>query len=155
MGSFPSQVRAWAGRKRRGCPRTQSGRGAPASRPVLLVAAHLSSSSRLVDPRASSVAVQTPVSSGVLEASRDFTRQPSVPPKYSCWSPRPCGHWVAGKQIGLVKICTCVFSQNLRKSHLHVDKEICLCCSNNHFLTGGKAGHMSAKWLVEGRVSFR
>lgn len=60
---------------------------------------------------------------------------------------RPLGCWKTdwiGKNI-----CVCVFSQNLRKSHLHFDKKICLCCSNNHFLAGGKAGHMSAERLAE------
>lgn len=39
-----------------------------------------------------------------------------------------------------------MFSQNLRKSHLYFVKKICLCHSSNHFITGGRAEHMSQKW---------
>lgn len=46
-----------------------------------------------------------------------------VTPRCPSRPPWPCGPSAAGKQIGLITICGCVFSQNLRKSHLQPDGE--------------------------------
>lgn len=67
---------------------------------------------------------------------------------------RPLG---CRKTDGLVKMCVC--SHRTRENHTStlikkkkIQKKKNLCHSNNHFLAGGTAGHMPAKWLAGERA---
>ena len=69
-----------------------------------------------------------------------------VPQWLSCWETHQVGK----------NMCVCSHG-TWEKSHLNFDqkkKKVCLCRSNNHFLPGAMAGHMSAKWPAKKMVYF-